>query len=407
VIGYSRSQLSDEALLHQLKKSISRDRVNTAALLADLAEVDARKLYLPAGHPSMYAYCVAELGLCEQAAFKRIRAARTARAFPAIFAAVADGRLNLSGVILLAPFLNEETADDLLTAVMHKRRSEIEQILAERFPSSEVLPMIHALPGAGDQLSPGTVETDREVAQRAVGGSAPARIEPLHSKVAPIAAERFAVQVTVSKATRDKLRYAQCLLGHRIPNGDLAEVLDRVLDLAIGQLEKQKFAATDRPRQPRGSTDPRTIPADVQRAVWQREGGQCSFVGSTGHRCSAREKLEFDHIEPVARGGPSTADNLRLRCRAHNQYEADRVFGAEFMNGKRRERAEVRKMLDVASRERVDEVAQCLRQLRYHADEARRAAEFSDALPEASLEDRVKRALSYFAPRVTRPAGTG
>ena len=50
-----------------------------ARLLAHLAEVDARRLYLPAGYPSLYAYCIEELRLSEDAARRRIHAARTAR----------------------------------------------------------------------------------------------------------------------------------------------------------------------------------------------------------------------------------------------------------------------------------------------------------------------------------------
>ena len=46
--------------------------------------------------------------------------------------------------------------------------------------------------------------------------------------------------------------------------------------------------------------------------------------------------LEFDHIEAFARGGEATTANIRLRCRAHNQYEAERTFGAGFMEAKRR-----------------------------------------------------------------------
>ena len=91
-------------------------------------------------------------------------------------------------------------------------------------------------------------------------------------------------------------------------------------------------------------------------------------------------------------------ENLRLRCRAHNQYEAERVFGTGFMNQKREAARR--------AREHIEEVAHCLRQLRYGAHEARRAAEFSDSIPSAPLEERVKRALTWFAPRVTT-AGTG
>ena len=54
-----------------------------------------------------------------------------------------------------------------------------------------------------------------------------------------------------------------------------------------------------------------------------------------GKRCEAASRLEFDHIEPIAKGGQSTTSNLRLRCRAHNQYAADCAFGAGFMHEKR------------------------------------------------------------------------
>jgi len=88
----------------------AQDRSITARLLIDMAEFDSRRLYLEDGHPSMYAYCVGELGMSEDMAYKRIRAARAARRFPAIFASVGDGRLHLSAVVMLAPYLTQETA---------------------------------------------------------------------------------------------------------------------------------------------------------------------------------------------------------------------------------------------------------------------------------------------------------
>ena len=64
---------------------------------------------------------------------EHIEAARAARQFPAIFDAVAEGRLELSAVIRLAPHLTPETADDLLAAAARKTEFELEQLLAERF----------------------------------------------------------------------------------------------------------------------------------------------------------------------------------------------------------------------------------------------------------------------------------
>jgi hypothetical protein len=115
-------------------------------------------------------------------------------------------------------------------------------------------------------------------------------------------------------------------------------VLDRALDALIGLLERRKFGATARPRSApgtRGKVGARYVPAAVKRAVWQRDGGQCTFVSATGHRCEARKLLEFDHVQEFARGGAAAVASMRLRCRAHNQYTAECTFGAGFMQARR------------------------------------------------------------------------
>jgi len=155
----------------------------------------------------------------------------------------------------------------------------------------------------------------------------------------PLAPRRYGLQYTIGQETHDKLRRVQELLGHRIPSSDVAQVFDRALDALLEKLEKQKFAATDKPRRsPRPTTTPRHIPAHVKRLVRQRDGGQCTYVSATGHRCEARTGLEFDHEVEVARGGQATAGNLRLRCRTHNQLRTERTFGAAFMEQRRSQR---------------------------------------------------------------------
>ena len=54
----SFKRLSNKSLLQAFAVLITNNRQATADLLACMAEIDARKLYLPAGFPSMYAYCV-------------------------------------------------------------------------------------------------------------------------------------------------------------------------------------------------------------------------------------------------------------------------------------------------------------------------------------------------------------
>src|SRR5438093_1829405 len=107
--SYSLVHLADGILLSNLAALVARDRGTTAELLAHIAEVDTRRLYVPEGFPSMFLYCVHQLRLSEDSAYKRIQAARTARQFPHIFDALADGRLHLTAVKLLGPYLTPGT----------------------------------------------------------------------------------------------------------------------------------------------------------------------------------------------------------------------------------------------------------------------------------------------------------
>src|SRR5512134_855149 len=104
---YVTAHLSEPSLLEKSDTDAGRERSGTADLLADIAEVEERQSYLRAGYPSLYAWCVGRLRLCDQAAKKRIRAARAARRFPALLPAVAEGRLHLTAVVLLAAHLTE------------------------------------------------------------------------------------------------------------------------------------------------------------------------------------------------------------------------------------------------------------------------------------------------------------
>ena len=112
--SYALSHLSDQILLRDLAMLAVRDRTHTAELIAHLGEVEGRRLYLPAAHPSMFSYCVSVLHLSEQATYKRIRVARMARKFPAIYCALTEGRVHLSGLVLLKPFLTRNNVEEML-----------------------------------------------------------------------------------------------------------------------------------------------------------------------------------------------------------------------------------------------------------------------------------------------------
>jgi 5-methylcytosine-specific restriction endonuclease McrA len=225
------------------------------------------------------------------------------------------------------------------------------------------------------------------------------------------------VQFTIGQRDHELLHYAQELLSHQIPSGNVGEVFLRALRALVPQLEKRKFASTDKPRQPRrsGISKGRHIPAHVRRTVRERDRGQCTFVGENGHRCEARRMLEFDHVREFARGGDATVDNVRLRCRAHNQLTAELTYGTDLMRTKREDarRAAAERHSRAAAaaaqerarvaKEKAEEVIPWLQALGIRADDARRAAARCESMPEASLEERVKAALSGFAPKDVAP----
>ena len=398
--NYSLTHLSDEALLANLGTLVATHREDTVTMLVHLGEVDARRLYLPAACSSMYEYCMREMRFSEDEACSRIRAARTARDFPVVFDALAEGWLSLTAVVLLSKPLNRENAEELLAAAANKSCTEIRDLIAERFPKPDVPanvePVIVASAGSENLLtcepesSPGTKRVDLPVA--------PAKVQPLSP-------QSYAIHFTFSREEHELLRYAQALLGHTIPAGDIAKVVAEGLRDLVQRLEKTKFAATSRPRTSRGSANPGTryVPAEVKRAVWVRDEGQCTFVGSGGQRCQARTMLEFDHVKAFARGGEATVEGMRLLCRAHNQYAAEQIFGAGFMRTKRqvaRLTAEERRSRETESQTRAPatdppelDVTPWLRKLGVRAEDARRLAERDEVRAGATLEARIRTAL--------------
>ena len=119
----------------------------------------------------------------------------------------------------------------------------------------------------------------------------------------------------------------RALLRHFVPDGHLAAIVDRALNLLLREAERTKYAAVRRPRAPGElNASGRRVPSAVRRAVWTRDGGRCAFVGSGG-RCDEAGFLEFHRVVPFAAGGKTTPENLELRCRAHNAHEAVVHFG--------------------------------------------------------------------------------
>ncbi len=318
--------MDDLQILDLLDYTLSVVRANTVELLLLLNEVERRGLYGPEGCRSMFEYCRDVHHMSEDVAYHRLRTARAARRWPEILPMIEDGRLTVTGVSLLSKHLRPDNAEELIATSVHQPLKAIRRMLAERFPSADVPTSLVPL-GATPANPPVSIRVGT------IGSTESAEsMEPLPTAEPP-APQRFALTVTIDQEAHDLLRYAQSLVGPDVAPGDVSEVLKRALAAYAEKLERTKLGAgTGRSR---ASDDPRYVPVAVRREVWERDGGQCTFVGADGHRCECRDGLQFDHVKPVGKGGDgNAASNVRLLCDTHNRLEADRAYGAGFMQAK-------------------------------------------------------------------------
>jgi 5-methylcytosine-specific restriction endonuclease McrA len=335
----SFARLSDDQLLAEVTRLAATERHATAALVRSLLELDARRLYLGEGCSSLFTYCTQVLHLAEGAAYNRIEAARAARRFPSLLDALEDGSLTLTAVRLLAPHLTPENSRDVLAAARYKSKADIERLVASLHPKPPAATLVRKLPQPRREVTPASAPSappsptpEPEAPATPAVAAELARPAP-RAVVAPLAPERYRVQLTISRETYDKLRRVQALVRHTIPTGDPAEIFDRALTLLLNDLERRRCAAVASPRAPnarqaQNGDRSRHIPAAVRREVWRRDEGRCAFVGRGG-RCTETTFLEYHHVRPYAAGGEPTTANIELRCRTHNAYEAALFFGRD------------------------------------------------------------------------------
>lgn len=358
--------LSDRELLAALPRLVQGDNERSAELLAHLAEVDARQLYAGLGFPSLFAFCVQSLGFCESSAGRRIAAARVCSRFPAAFAHVASGNLHLSALSALSKHLTPGNAEELFSLCARQSIRRIEELLAARFPQPSIPDAVRRLPSRAPGAGSDQHATPAAGAPAAHDAGRAPPFEPAHPErpFVPLAADRFAVRFTADSEFRALLEEVSALASHRNPKGHLLSLMKAALRSYKLELLKQRFGIGKKshksgPRQVALKNQPVGSPSNANqasistplaselastprrhrtkiapataRAVYLRDEGQCTFVSPSGQRCRARRFLQLDHIVPHVLSLDDRAQNLRLRCHAHNQHHARTYFGARYL----------------------------------------------------------------------------
>jgi hypothetical protein len=329
--------LSDSELLVRVKDSVTEERKHTAMVLEYLREIDRRRLYADSGYPSLWEFCTKELGYSEASASRRISSMRLLRDLPELKADLLSGKQNLSSLAQAQRFFRIEEKHREARLSFAQKQYVLDQLAGKstRECEKELL-----------KLSSAPLEIMKPEQERC--------LDETHTEL----------RLVLDSDLLNKLKRIQALRSHAQSSMSYADLLEfmanevlkrldplekekekeresgkgKVLkteSLRDSELESQPPAPEVKSKVKRRSGVPNSksrvpIPARIRRLVWLRDQGKCGFVNSeTAHACGSRHFLELDHIRPVALGGDNSPENLRLRCRAHNQRASVRIFGVK------------------------------------------------------------------------------
>ncbi len=284
--------LSDEELLKSTLQAAADERAATTRLLKHLCEIQRRRLFAKYACASLFEYCVKILQMSEPQAARRINAARLLKEFPAIERKINSGALSLTAASQAQTFFRKENFDQ-------KKKAEVLARLENQSAreSEKILFAYSTKPAA----------VVRETVKRRD-------------------TEFTEIKFAADEATMEDLQRLKEIWSHEMPNASFADLIKKMAQYCRKNLEKNP-APTPAPESEKPRKTTRYIPAAVRRAVWQRDGGGCTFTDEHGNRCGSRHKLQLDHIIPYAGGGKHTPENLRLRCFAHNQWHSIQTYG--------------------------------------------------------------------------------
>jgi len=256
-------------------------------------------LHIDAGFPSLFAYCMARLGLTEDEAYRRISVARLARRAPIVCFWIAEGRLSLSVAALLQPYALAPELPQLIEAVAGKSVKQARETLAAFFPRPDIVSSIRKLPRPACEAAPmasaraplfetAACEIRSAVLVPVAPSSPPNHSAPtgasapvVHASQAPPAPSvgrppslteplspgRYKIQFTADAALKGKLELARDLLRHAIPSGDLAAIVHRALDLLVTELHERHCGARDERKRPRSQSARRGATMDASTAA--------------------------------------------------------------------------------------------------------------------------------------------
>jgi len=344
-------ELSSEDLDRSAEKVVRLEKQNVALLIAHIAEMSRRKAELERGYKNMFEYCLKRLNLSEGSIALRLQVANVSRRFPQILVALAENRINLSVAGLLATHLDEGNVEQLLSDCAGMTKRAAEEYLVRLKPKPVFTSSIRRQP------APALIHAAVQTTTRPSEGSLRPVEEPLKNPrrstpplLAPATPEQFNFRFAADRRFKEKLERLAEVLGVENPQKQMAELLERAVDLALDQKDpkRKRERRMDKERK-RSFTEAKSRPDEilkvapqesrylssaVQERVHERAGYQCEYKSPDGRRCTSRTGLEIEHERPFAIFRSHDERFLRVLCRRHNRLRAEQVYGARLIQAR-------------------------------------------------------------------------
>lgn len=309
----SLSEMTDEKVLERLQDLVLEERKNLITILHHLREVERRKLFSDLGYQSLFDYAVKELKYGEGQAGRRIQAMRLLKELPQMEEKIQSGTLSLTNI-------------SQAQACFRELKGVVPDGLVLREGKLKILESLE---------NQSSREGKRRLLkiQEMVLGDTP--IVKESERI--VSSEHIEMKFLISCDLKRKLDVYRALLGPKSYKTSFAEMIEHMVDVAIRAFERDKFGrtATPAPESPpaknsrvqnqsevrsgpkvppnsKPTRPSRYIGKNLKALIWARDQGRCV-------NCAGQMNLQYDHIHPIALGGVTKAENLRLLCHHCNQ----------------------------------------------------------------------------------------
>lgn len=281
----------------RLGQQIANERKITHEILVLINLALEGRAYLELGYSTMFDWLTKGFGYSNASAFRRIEAARLLNDVPEAGAQLKDGRINLSTLSQVQTVIRAQEKISGVKVSLKLKKQIVEKIENRSSLSTEQFLT---------SVFPDTVTAIHQERRTVIDEN-----QTRHQMNLP------------TQATADLSRLKE-VLSHIFPFATDADIISYALRDLVKRKDPQEKILRQKAK------------VGAKLATFKKSNFRCTYKDpKTGVVCGTRYQLQVDHIKPRALGGTDDPDNLRILCRQHNLWVAEKIFGKSKMDAYR------------------------------------------------------------------------